>query len=334
MNASNRVVIIKSIVVIICILLPGCVLDEESADVRYVTWDGLEPDKWGSVWLIKRHIDPTGDVIVRPVGAPMENGISFDLPEAMYRRAHGISTYESLLHGYSVEDPALVELGRIIHDIEISPWSGKMSEHTPAVEQAFRSLQDHFERRNVPIACYELFFDQLYSLLSANSDERLWESLSELPDDRHACGQQETKLASRDDSPFVLRLDTHAVLDQIGADRKVVFVDVREPAEYDEFRIPGALNLQLRDVKPEFASQFEDADLVIPYCIKDFRGFEMARSLAEIGVRNVGIMQPYGIAGWRHLGLPIVSRGGLSEAEALAKLGQCARAGNCIRNPS
>jgi rhodanese-related sulfurtransferase len=315
-------------------LLLGCVSDSKNTDMRYITWDGLEPDKWASIWLIKHHIDPTADVVLRPVGAPTDKGIAFDVPDATYRRTHGVTTYESLRRAYQKDEPTLLELGRIIHDIEITPWSSKTSEYTPAVEQAFRAMQDRFEKRNVPVACYDLFFDRVYSLLTDSGGDGDWESLYDLSDSDHTCGQQETKLASRDDSPFVLRLDTHAVLDQIGAERKIVFVDVREPAEYDEFRIPGAVNLQLRDVRPELKSRFEGADLVIPYCIKDFRGFEMARSLAEIGVKNVGIMQPYGIAGWKHLGLPVTSRGGLSEAEALEKLGQCARSGNCIKSAS
>jgi len=161
-----------------------------------------------------------------------------------------------------------------------------------------------------------------------------WDRLNEVAQNEPACHANTNALAKRDLSTFVRRLESHVVLDHIAADRKVVFIDVREPAEYDEFHIPGAVNIQLRDIAPDLKTRFESADLVIPYCIKDFRGFEMARSLAEIGVNNVGIMQPYGIAGWRHAGLPVASRGGLSENEALDKLTSCARAGNCLANPS
>ena len=318
----------------IFVSLCGCVSDENESEAQYITWDGLEPDKWASVWLIKRHVDPGAKVVLRPIGAPIETGIAFGIPGSDFSRSHGVSVYESLMRGYELDDPAVQELGRIVHDIEISPWSDSGSEHTGAVEQAYRALQDRFEKRDVPIACYERFFDQVYILLSGEDSEADRDSLYELGTPEDDCVHQGTSLASKDDSPFVLRLETYAVLDQISAGRKVVFVDVREPAEYDEFRIPGAVNLQLRAVTPEHTSQFNDADLVIPYCVKDFRGFEMARSLAELGVKNVGIMQPYGIAGWRHLGLPVAGQDGLTDAEALDELSQCAQAGNCVTDPS
>ena len=313
----------------------GCALEISQPGTRYITWDGIEPDKWASVWLIKRHIDPQAEVVLRPVGAPTDSGIAFGVPDAKYKRAHGVSIYESLREGFQKDDPALQELSRIIHDIEISPWAAKTSEHSDTVEQAFRQLQDHFETRIVPVDCYGRFFDEVYALLSAGSADSDWDPLYGLAEKDPACRAETSTLASRDNAPFVRRLDTHVVLDHFAADKNVVFVDVREPLEYDEFHIPGAINLRLRDVRPEMKARFEDADLVIAYCIKDFRGFEMARSLAEIGVQNVGIMKPYGIAGWRHLGLPVTSRGGLSEREALDKLGQCARdVGRCIPNSS
>jgi len=317
------------------VLLSACSVKTDNTSTRYITWDGLEPDKWAAVWLIKRHIDTNADIVLRPIGAPTDSGIAFGVPGAKYKRSHGISVYESLRQGFQKDDLALQELSRIIRDIEISPWARKTSAHSATVEQAFRSLQDHFKARIVPVDCYGRFFDEVYALLSANGDVSDWEPLYDLAEKDPACRAETSTLASRDNAPFVRRLDTHVVLDHFAADKNVVFVDVREPLEYDEFHIPGAINLRLRDVRPEMKARFEDADLVIAYCIKDFRGFEMARSLAEIGVQNVGIMKPYGIAGWRHLGLPVTSRDGLSESEALGKLRQCARdIGHCISNPS
>jgi rhodanese-related sulfurtransferase len=312
------------------LFLVACGVKTKDTSARYVTWDGLEPDKWASIWLIKRHIDPDAEIVLRPAGAPIEYEVAFGVPGARYVRVHGKSVYDSLYAGNALENPALGELGNIIRDIEITPWGTKSSKHSSTVELAFRGLQDAYDARNVPVDCYGRFFDEVYSLLSDAEGNADWSSLDRLAHRDPACLQSEGTLARRDLAPFVRRLQTHVVLDHIAADRKVVFVDVREPAEYDEFHIPGAVNIALRELDPDIKDRFEGADLVIPYCIKDFRGFEMARSLAELGVDNVGIMQPYGIAGWRHAGLPIASRDGLTESEALDKLTQCARAGNCL----
>ncbi len=317
-----------------CVLLSACTGHPGTNANRYITWESLEPDSWASVWLIKRHIDPQAEIVLRPVGAPAHNGIAFGIPGAKYQRTRDLSVYESLRQAYHEDDPALREIGRIIHDIEIMPWANRTSKYSSRVEQAFRQLQDDFDARVVPVDCYGRFFDVVYDLVAQEGAAPDWKRLYGIAGTDPACRTTGSTLAKRDLSPFVQRLDTGVVLDHIAADKKVVFVDVREPAEYAEFHIPGAVNIPLRDLTPDMKQKFADADLVIPYCIKDFRGFEMARSLAELGLHNVGIMQPYGIAGWRHLGLPITRRGVLSEQAALARLSQCAHAGSCLAHPS
>ena len=98
-------------VLVLCLTLAGCSDNVGQESTRYITWDGLEPDKWASIWLIKRHLAPDAEVLIRPVGAPVGDGIAFGVPSADYRRSHGVSIYESLLQGYQVRDPALLRIG-------------------------------------------------------------------------------------------------------------------------------------------------------------------------------------------------------------------------------
>lgn len=91
--------------------------------VRYVTWDGLEPDMWASVWIIKNHIAVDADMVIRLLGAPTNDGIAFGVTDAPYRRSNEGSVYASLLKDVPTGDVALQKLGKIIHDIEISPWA-------------------------------------------------------------------------------------------------------------------------------------------------------------------------------------------------------------------
>jgi len=101
--------------------------------------------------------------------------------------------------------------------------------------------------------------------------------------------------------------------------KKVVFVDVREPEEHAEFHIPGAQSIPLRDVAATDPTLFADADLVVPYCLKDFRGFEGAKALRNRGVPNVGVMEGFGITSWQKAELPTAgSNNGMGDAEALA----------------
>ena len=103
----------------------------------------------------------------------------------------------------------------------------------------------------------------------------------------------------------------------------MVFVDVRETEEFDEDHIPGAINVKIRDLRDFDYNSIAKADLVVPYCVKDFRGFEMARLLKQSGIANVVLMRPYGLKGWMTMGLP--TAGFLSqEDQALKLLSVCA----------
>lgn len=122
------------------------------------------------------------------------------------------------------------------------------------------------------------------------------------------------------------------LLERIDHGEQVVFVDAREAAEHHEEHIPGATDLPLRDVNPETVKALHGKPVVVAYCLKDFRGFELAKALTRAGVENVYVMGKSGINGWKALGLPITGgKAGLSEAVAIEKLGQCARTKTCIK---
>lgn len=92
---------------------------------------------------------------------------------------------------------------------------------------------------------------------------------------------------------------------EIAQGKKILFIDTRETGEYREGHIPGAKHLMLRDIGAVDPDEFKQYYMVVPYCLKDFRGFEVARALMEKGLDNVYMMEPAGFNGWRSLGLPI-----------------------------
>ena len=103
--------------------------------------------------------------------------------------------------------------------------------------------------------------------------------------------------------------------------KKVVLVDVREPQEYTEKHIPGAISMPVREttkLTDEELAKMADADVVIPYCLKDFRGFEGAKALHNQGVKNVGLFKGYGIKSWDKAKLPEAgTTTGILDEEAL-----------------
>lgn len=91
---------------------------------------------------------------------------------------------------------------------------------------------------------------------------------------------------------------------------RVLFVDTREPEEFAESRIPGSINIRLMDVDSADVEAFKKYDYVVPYCMKDFRGFEVARALRDKKkLSNVVMMNPSGLVGWKASGLPLAIGG-------------------------
>ena len=115
------------------------------------------------------------------------------------------------------------------------------------------------------------------------------------------------KLEKLNNPNRVKEMPIDQLLSEIALDKQVVFVDTREPAEFQKSHIPGAINIPMRDLNPSVYDQLKKVDRVISYCIKDFRGYEVARQMLDNGVNNVVVMKPHGLSGWQSMGLPMTS---------------------------
>ncbi len=122
---------------------------------------------------------------------------------------------------------------------------------------------------------------------------------------------------TRDRVPLIPPRD---LVERIQAGENIVFLDVREPQEYAEGHIPGAINVTQRDFESRIG-EIDPEALIIPYCNMDFRGFYSVRQLRDVGRSNVALMEKRGIFGWRDLGLPVAGgEAGVKESDALAAL--------------
>lgn len=287
----------------------------------FVTWQGIGPDKWASVWLIKRILNPQAKIQFIPIASQPRVGTAFDIPEAPYYRNHEKSTYQQLLDAYQPNaDATLQGLKTIIHDIEVTPWGDIQHQASPAVEIAFRSLQQQYGRDTVPHQCYFDLFDNLSVLLEQDTPLHSAEAI--MPDS--AC-QKDTQISKTEAIPAIPEMAIEDLLKEMGQGKKVIFLDARERPEFMEGHIPGARNVKLRDVDATMASEVQDADIVVPYCIKDFRGYEVAKRLANYGVSNTVIMKPFGLKGWSDAKLPLQGSKQLSEQAAHNALNTCTK---------
>lgn len=287
---------------------------------------GMGPDKWATAWLLTRVMDPGAVLIVVHPGGRLPEGFPFDVPASKVRRIDDRAAFEVALDklrgdgGVARTDDDLVELARLVHEIEVDFWNTDDSPAAVAVEDAFRSLQRRHGRSRVTPACYVAFFDAVHRALRSARERQEPLNRERLQLDCSELARSETNARE-----LVPELSLSEVLGAIAAGKRVQFVDVREAEEFRESHIPGAINATLRDIDGPLRASLAGADHVISYCVKDFRGFEMAKALADAGVANSAIMKPYGIKGWISAGLPIASEKELSDAEASGALLRCAR---------
>lgn len=128
----------------------------------YVTWQGLEPDKLASLWLLKRFVDPQAEFTLVSRGSMISKGIPFDVPSAQFKRSHSQSTFESILKDQGINDEKLIYIGKIIHDIEINTWKTKKIKATPTVQSELREIIDQEQDEPKAIRKAMQFFDKIY----------------------------------------------------------------------------------------------------------------------------------------------------------------------------
>lgn len=99
-------------------------------------------------------------------------------------------------------------------------------------------------------------------------------------------------------------LSKEEICQKINQGEKIIFVDTREKMEFDKEHLPRAINLN-RDMIQGWGKQLLSKEaIIIPYCLKDFRGFAAASDLIDLGFENVYLLKERGLKGWKDNGLP------------------------------
>nr|WP_283949945.1 chromate resistance protein ChrB domain-containing protein [Limobrevibacterium gyesilva] len=87
----------------------------------WVTRQGVYVDRIASAWLIRRFIDPEARFKFVPAKgyAPEPEELRFDMYDGEYTHEGDHCTFEVLLARAGLDDPALVDIGEIVHDIDL-----------------------------------------------------------------------------------------------------------------------------------------------------------------------------------------------------------------------
>jgi hypothetical protein len=88
--------------------------------VRWATRSGVHVDRAACAWLIRRSIDPEAEFVF--VDDPSEvpsDATPFDMRGVDLGHHGGDCTFETVLRRYDLDDPALWDLARIVHEADL-----------------------------------------------------------------------------------------------------------------------------------------------------------------------------------------------------------------------
>jgi rhodanese-related sulfurtransferase len=98
-------------------------------------------------------------------------------------------------------------------------------------------------------------------------------------------------------------ISAQEALSQQQAGEGQVFLDVRTPEEFASGRVPGAVNIPVKQL-PSRLAELDKNDRLVVYCERGPRSAVAVDTLVEAGYTNVSHLMG-DMAGWRAAGLPI-----------------------------
>lgn len=96
--------------------------------MKWVTREHPRTDRIACPWLIRKFIDPAAEIVYVPRNdvlayAEREGAVSFDAPGARYTHRNGKCSFEVLVDEYTIDDPAVLLMARVVHGADVADES-------------------------------------------------------------------------------------------------------------------------------------------------------------------------------------------------------------------
>ena len=140
---------------------------ESAARIDGATWvtrRGMHVDRIASAWLIRRFIDrrPRFRFVDANRYAHQTGELRFDMFEAEYTHVGDACTFETLVGTFGLDDPALREIGEIVHDVDCKDAKFRREE-APGLAKMIEGIAALYERDEERLERGGTVFDSLYA---------------------------------------------------------------------------------------------------------------------------------------------------------------------------
>lgn len=128
----------------------------------WVTRTGVQVDRLASAWLIRTYIDAkaTFKFVPGQGSTPLAGELRFDMYDAEFTHEGQDCTFEVLLRRFGLQDPGLLALGEIIHDLDLKDSRFGRPENAGVAAQVNGLVLRHPADEQRLVHGFELF-DQL-----------------------------------------------------------------------------------------------------------------------------------------------------------------------------
>jgi hypothetical protein len=141
--------------------------------MKWITRRNIHVDRTSCPWLIRRFIDPQAEfVFIDPGTDPTTlDGHTFDMRDAEYGHDGDQCTFQVMVqrHGLS-DDPALMEMGRIIRDADVPPSRTRRQE-AGGLDAIIRGFQLAMPDDHEKLVLTRPVYDALYAYCQAKVTE-------------------------------------------------------------------------------------------------------------------------------------------------------------------
>ena len=131
--------------------------------MKWATRPGVHVDRAACAWLIRRFIDPGAEFLFldNPAEVPAD-ATPFDIRGAALGHHHGQCSFETALVSFDLAtDPALEEIGRIVHEADLADERYD-APAAPGLDVLIRGLTLTSESDHDTLAVTDRLFDGLY----------------------------------------------------------------------------------------------------------------------------------------------------------------------------
>ena len=136
----------------------------------WVTRQGIFVDRIASAWLIRRFIDRDARFkFVDPAAfRPAAGELRFDMFDGEFTHEGERCTFETLLHRFRMDDPALHAIGEIVHDIDLRDDKFGRAE-AAGIERVLSGVAAGYADDDARLERGSLMFDDLYAVYAAGT---------------------------------------------------------------------------------------------------------------------------------------------------------------------